>query len=445
VSTLLVGQVADRRIPRMRWVRIVPLLIMINAVSYIDRFNIGYAIAGGLDADLKFGAAFSGLAGGIFFWGYFVLQFPGGHWAERGHAKTIMTCSLLAWSCLTIGMAFVTTGSQLLVMRFITGIAEGAVFPATYTILGNWFPARETGRASALFITNTAAASLVAGPLSGVILARYDWHMLFVVEGGLSLLLAAAWIPLMSESPAKAKWLGAVERDYILSGVEQDRITLYAAQATGFSWHNFICNRNLWILSAIYLCYHIGNSGFVVWLPEITKYLTGANIGTVGFLSAVPFVFSIIGLYAFGTMSDRTLNRRRYLVVSILAFAACLLVAAILKSDGWGAFTALALSGFFLKPAISLFWTIPKLVFAPQDVGAARGIINGIGNLGGFFGSIIVGYATSQTGDFAAGVFTISAFLLLGAGLTRFLPAITSGASSVAQNPTHGEYNVQGS
>lgn len=245
-GTLLAGQVADRRIPRMRWVRIVPLLIMINTVSYIDRFNIGYAIAGGLDADLKLGAAFSGLATGVCFWGYFVLQFPGGHWAEPGHAKTIMTCSLLAWSCLTIGMAFVTTGSQLLVMRFITGIAEGAVFPATYTILGNWFPARETGRASALFITNTAAASLIAGPLSGVILARYDW--------------------------------------------------------------------------------------------------------------------------------------------------------------------ALALSGLFLKPAISLFWTIPKLVFAPQDVGAARGIINGIGNLGGFFGPVIVGYATSQTGNFAAGVFMISAF-----------------------------------
>jgi MFS family permease len=433
-------------------VRIVPLLIMINAVSYIDRFNIGYAIAGGLDADLKFGAAFSGLAAGVFFWGYFVLQFPGGHWAERGHAKTIITCSLLAWSCLTIGMAFVTTGSQLLVMRFITGIAEGAVFPATYTILGNWFPARETGRASALFITNTAAASLIAGPLSGVILARYDWRMLFVVEGGLSLLLAAVWIPLMSESPTTAKWLSAVERDYILSGVEQDRIMLDTAPAAEFSWHDFICNRNLWLLSATYLCYHIGNSGFVVWLPTITKYLTAANIGTVGFLSAVPFVFSLIGLYAFGTISDRTLNRRRYLVVSMLAFAACLLAAAILKSYGWAAFAAMALSGLFLKPAISLFWTIPKLVFAPQDVGAARGIINGIGNLGGFFGPIIVGYATSQTGDFAAGVFMISAFLLLGAGLTRFLPAVTSGPSAVtsgprgvARNPTHGEYNVQGS
>jgi nitrate/nitrite transporter NarK len=263
-------------------------------------------------------------------------------------------------------------------------------------------------------------------------LAHYDWRMLFVVEGGLSLVLAGIWIPLMSESPAKAKWLSAVERDYILSGVERDRIMLHAAPAADFSWRDFIRNRNLWLLSAIYLCYHIGNSGFVVWLPTITKYLTAANIGTVGFLSAVPFVFSFVGLWAFGTISDRSLNRRRYLVVSMLAFAACLLAAAILKSSGWVAFAALALSGLFLKPAISLFWTIPKLVFAPQDVGAARGVINGIGNLGGFFGPIIVGYATSQTGNFAAGVFLISAFLLIGAALTRFLPAIASGPGPVA-------------
>jgi MFS family permease len=337
----------------------------------------------------------------------------------------------------------VTTGSQLLVMRFVTGIAEGGVFPATYTILGNWFPARESGRASALFITNTAVASLIAGPFSGLILAHYDWRMLFVVEGGLSLLVAAAWIPLMSESPAKAKWLSVVERDHILSGVQHDRIMLDTAPAAEFSRQAFICNRNLWLLSAIYLCYHIGNGGFVVWLPTITKYLTAANIGMVGFLSVVPFVFSFIGLYAFGTISDRTLNRRRYLVISMMAFSACLLVTGILKSNGWAAFAALALSGLFLKPAISLFWTIPKLVFAPQDVGAARGVINGIGNLGGFLGPIIVGYATSQTGDFAAGVFMISVFLVIGAGLTRFLPAITSGPVAVAGKPTHGEFNAQ--
>ena len=444
-GTLLAGQVDDRSIPRMRWARIVPLLIMINTVSYIDRSNLGYAIAGGLDADLKLRAAFSGLAAGVFFWGYFVLQFPGGHWAERGHAKTIMTCSLLAWSCLTIGMAFVIAGSQLLVMRFITGSAEGAIFPATYTILGNWFPARETGRASALFITNTATASLIAGPLSSVILARYDWHMLFVVEGELSLLLAAAWILLMSESPAKARWLGAVERDYILSGVEQDHIMLDTAPAAEFSRHDFICNRNLWLLSAIYLCYHISNSGFVVWLPTITKCLTATNIDAVGFLSAVPFVFSLIGLYAFGTMSDRTLNRRRYLVVSMLAFAACLPVAAILKSDGWAALAALALSGLFLKPAISLFWTIPKLVFAPQDVGAARGIINGIGNLGGFFGPVIVGYATSQTGNFAAGVFMISAFFAARRRTDTLSSRYHIRRKWRCAKPDAWEYNVRGS
>jgi hypothetical protein len=81
--------------------------------------------------------------------------------------------------------------------------------------------------------------------------------MLFVVAGGLSLLVAAAWIPLMSESPAKAKWLSAVEHDHILSGVEHDRIMLDIAPAAEFSRKDFICNRNLWPVSTIYLCYHL--------------------------------------------------------------------------------------------------------------------------------------------------------------------------------------------
>jgi hypothetical protein len=65
-GSFLVGRLADGKIPRMRWVRIVPLLIMINTVSYIDRFNIGYAIVGGIGTDLKLSTTFTGFAAGVF-------------------------------------------------------------------------------------------------------------------------------------------------------------------------------------------------------------------------------------------------------------------------------------------------------------------------------------------------------------------------------------------
>lgn len=417
------------KIPSLRWVRVVPLLIVLNTVAYVDRYNVGYAIAGGLGQDLGMSSSYAGFAAGIFFWGYLIPQFPGGHLAERGYAKIFITCALVLWSSLTICMGLVSSGPQFVVLRFFVGLAEGGVFPAVYTILGNWFPAKEAGRASALFITNTAFASLIAGPLSGLILGNLGWRALFVMEGAFSLMLVAVWVPLMSESPARASWLSREERDYIVAG----QVSVDGDEKTAkLDWGALVRDRNLWLLSIIYLLYHVANGGYVVWLPTITKVITHTSIGVVGFLTVTPFVLSFVGLFVFGTLSDRSLNRRRYIVISMLSLSVSLAAAGLLGNKGWIAFIPLAASGLFLKPVIGLFWTLPNLVFGRRDIGAARGIINGIGNLGGFLGPTIVGVATTRTGDFSAGIIIIAGFLVGGALLTVFLPAITSGIRRLA-------------
>ncbi|WP_044540451.1 MFS transporter [Bradyrhizobium sp. LTSP885] len=414
-------------VPNGRWYRIVPILIVLNCISYMDRYNIGYAIAGGLAPDLGVSANYGGIAAGVFFWGYLVFQFPGGHLAERGYAKIFIAVALVIWSVLTISTAFVRTGPELMAVRFLVGLAEGGVFPAIYTILGNWFPARESGRASALFITNTAIASLISGPLAGYILSVYDWRALFVVEGLMSLAFAMIWIPLMSETPASARWLSSAERDYLKTEFAKDEQQAGDRPTARINILGLIRDRNLWILSAAYLCYHIANGGYVVWLPSIMKAVTKQGIGIVGVLTVTPFVLSFVGLYVFGTLSDKSQNRRRYIVVTMLGFALCFSAAAALSDRGWLSFCLLSASGLFLKPTISLFWTLPKVIFGKDTVGGARGIINGIGNLGGFFGPAIIGFASTYAGGFETGVYILSGFLCLGAVLMSLLPGIVSG------------------
>lgn len=419
-------------IPNGRWYRIVPALIVLNCISYMDRYNIGYALAGGLAPDLGIDLSYAGIAAGVFFWGYLVLQLPGGHLAERGYAKLFIAVALFVWSLLTICTAFVRTGPELMVARFLVGVAEGGVFPAIYTIPGNWFPARESGRASALFITNTAIASLIAGPLSGYILTVYDWRALFVVEGLMSLAFAVIWIPLVSETPASARWLSEAERNYLTAEFAADEQLADDRRSDDrrsarISIMELIRDRNLWVLSAVYLCFHIANGGYVIWLPTIMKAVTQQEIGAVGVLTVAPFLLSFIGLYVFGTLSDKSQNRRRYVVVSMLGFAVCFSAAAALSDHGWLSFSLLAASGLFLKPTISLLWTLPKLIFGKDTVGGARGIINGIGNLGGFFGPAIIGSASAYTGGFETGTYILAGFLLIGAALTSLLPGIVSG------------------
>jgi MFS family permease len=421
------GSRVPNGIPNGRWYRIVPALVVLNCIAYMDRYNIGYAIAGGLAPDLGINANYGGIAAGVFFWGYLVFQFPGGHLAERGYAKIFITVALLIWSLLTIGTAFVRTGPELMAVRFLVGVAEGGVFPAIYTILGNWFPARESGRASAFFITNTAIASLIAGPLAGYILTVYDWRALFIVEGLMSLAFATIWIPLMSETPASARWLSQAERNYLISEIAADQLRAGDLPTARISILNLLRDRNLWILSAVYLCYHIADGGYVIWLPSIMRAVTKQGIGIVGVLTVTPFVLSFIGLYVFGTLSDKSQNRRRYIVISMLAFAVCFSAAAALSDHGWLSFCLLSASGLFLKPTISLFWTLPMVIFGKDTVGGARGLINGIGNLGGFFGPAIIGFALTYVGGFETGVYILAGFLFIGAALMPLLPGIVSG------------------
>lgn len=137
------------KIPSMRWLRIIPPIILVYIFSFMDRTNIGFAMAGGMNEALGMSASMSGPAAGIFFVGHVILQAPAEHWAERGSAKQFIGISILFWGGLSIACGFVQNATQLLVIRFLIGVAEGGVWPATLVILSHWFPNEERGRANA--------------------------------------------------------------------------------------------------------------------------------------------------------------------------------------------------------------------------------------------------------------------------------------------------------
>ena len=101
-------------IPAKRWGRIIPPAILVYIFGFMDRTNIGFAMAGGMSDALQMTATLSGLAAGIFFIGYMVLQVPGGHIAETGNAKkfiagfySCLECDLYQpWVCTDFDPAF---------------------------------------------------------------------------------------------------------------------------------------------------------------------------------------------------------------------------------------------------------------------------------------------------------------------------------------------------
>ena len=399
---------AGDAIPRRRWLRVIAPLLMACTISYMDRVNIAFAMPGGMNVDLGMDATMAGFAGGIFFFGYLFLQIPGGRRAALGSGKKFIAWSLVSWAVLSALTGLVTQTWELLTLRFLLGVAEGGLMPVVLTMVSKWFPDRERGRANAMVIMFVPLAGMITAPLSGFVLAAYDWRYLFFSTGLLSLLFLFVWILFADDGPETARWVSPREKAYILDALreEQERKRAAGSPASA-SLREVIRNPTIWLLIAINFCYQVGIYGYTMWLPTLLKNLTHTGMGKIGLLATLPYVAMIIGMFATSYLSDLTGKRRLFVLLPLVGFASCLALSVLTQSMMFVSFAFLIGSGFFLQAAAGVFWAIPPKLCSPETAGSARGLINALGNLGGFCGPYAVGVLTQHISS-AAGVYGLA-------------------------------------
>ncbi|MCM3468320.1 MFS transporter, partial [Staphylococcus lugdunensis] len=178
-----------------------------------------------LKHDLGLSDAAYGLGVSLFFIGYILLEVPSTLLLRRIGARKTVTRIMLLWGLASTGMMFVSQPSHFYVLRFLLGVAEGGMLPVVLTMVSHWFPDRERGRANAMVILFVPLAGMITAPLSGFILAAYDWHRLFFCAGALSLLCLVVWMLFADDGPETARWVSPREKAYILDALrdEQER------------------------------------------------------------------------------------------------------------------------------------------------------------------------------------------------------------------------------
>lgn len=405
----------------LRWLRVIPPIVITCIMSYMDRINIAFAMPGGMADELGVSASMVGLAGGIFFVGYLFLQVPGGKLAVHGSGKRFIGWSLLAWAVISILTGFVTNHYQLLFLRFALGVAEGGMLPVVLTMISNWFPDKERGRANAIVIMFVPLAGIITAPLSGWLIAALDWRMLFIIEGLLSAVVMVLWMLTISDRPQEAKWISERERDYLITTLAEEQKAIAAKVVKNASLSEVMADKTLWHLIALNFFYQAGIYGYTLWLPSIVKELTQSGMGKVGMLATLPYIAAMFGMLMFSNLSDRSSKRRVFIAVPLAGLALCLTLSVILREQIWLSFAALVGCGFFLQAAAGIFWTIPAKIFSAEAAGGARGLINALGNLGGFCGPYIVGVLISQYSQ-SIGVYSLALSVALAAVLAMTLP-----------------------
>lgn len=410
------------KIPGTRWYRIIVPILIACIISFMDRVNISFALPGGMDQDLGITSQMAGIVSGIFFIGYLFLQIPGGRIAVHGSGKKFIAASLFAWAIISVTTGFAVHQWQLLCLRFLLGVAEGGMLPVVLTMVSNWFPEKELGRANALVMMFAPLGGMITAPISGSIIAALDWRWLFIIEGIMSAIVMALWWGLISDRPQEARWLSARERDYLVSQLDKERKSRESQVLPSKApLKDVFRNKGLVTLIILNFFYQTGDYGYTLWLPAILKNLTGGSMADVGGLAILPFVAMMAGIYLISFFSDRSGKRRRWVRISLYCFAASLIASVLLKDHVVIAYISLVICGFFLKAATSPFWSIPVRIANAEVAGSARGVINGLGNLGGFCGPYLVGVMIYHF-DQDIAIYALSASLLIAATLTYFLP-----------------------
>lgn len=382
-----------RRLRMKVALRILPLVIVLYIIAYLDRANIAFAKLRMKDA-LGFSDDVFGFGIGIFFIGYLFLEIPGALLVERWSARKWFARILVTWGVISAGMAFVKTPTQFYWARFLLGMAEAGFFPGIIVYFSHWFVAAERTRALSHLLVAVPFSLALGAPVSSLLLdvnwlQLQGWQWVFIVEGLPAVFLGFLVLAAFTDRPRDATWLTAAEREYLERELAVEELAKGPKGSLGIG--QALRLPMVWLL---FLAVTIGNSGgyaLTFWLPTTVKNLSGGSDKLTLAYSGLYYSFGILGVLLSGYTADRTGERKWHAAGGMIAtglFLTCSTVPGQSFTTQMIWLCATAFGAFFW---ISPFWTLPSLTLSASAAAAAIGLINMGANLAGYLGNHVNG------------------------------------------------------
>ena len=398
--------------------RILPFVMLLYFVSFLDRVNVGFA-AFGMNKAIGLTSAMFGLGGGIFFVSYFLFEVPSNLILYRVGARLWIARLMVSWGLVSAASAFVTGPHSFYALRFLLGAAEAGFFPGIILYLSLWFPARQRAMAAAAFMAAAPLSTAIGSPISGAIMelppfaGLSNWQWLYILEALPAIILGFLVLKVLTDRPEKAHWLEPEEREWLVATLESER-ALSSPQAghTRGAWAALGDPRVL-ALALIYLGTSAGLYTLGLWSPLILKQY-GFTPFQTGLVNALPSFAAVAAMIAWARHSDRTLERTWHVVIPCVA--ACLgFVWAGNAHNAVGVILALMIANIGISGAKAPLWAMPTMFLSGAGAAAGIALINSIGNLGGFIGPFLIGWLKDKRGSYADGLYAVAAMLALSA------------------------------
>ena len=413
-----------RIVSKIAW-RVMPLIMVCYLFAFFDRINISFAKFS-LQTDLGLSDTAYGLGAGLFVVGYVLFEVPSNLMLYKVGARRWIARIMVSWGIATALMAFVQTEWQFYGLRFLIGAMEAGFAPGVLYYLTIWFPAAYRGRMTSMLFLASAFAGLLGAPASGLVLSHMDgvlamrgWHWLFLVGGLPCVVLGYIVFKVLKDRIEDARWLAPEERALLSANIARQNRDI-----AGHSLIGALKTPGFLMLGLIYFLIQVSSYGLNFWAPHMIRTSGITNSTTIGLLTAVPYLCGAITMVVVGRVSDRTGERRKFVIGLMLLASVGFFSAGIFDKQTAMLVLALSMMGAGVVAAIPAFWALPPKLVAGAGAAAGIALINTLGQLGGIVSPVVVGRIKDMAGSTTPALYLIGSLgLVCVAILTFAMPA----------------------
>jgi MFS family permease len=419
--------------------RLVPILAIAYFFNSLEKTNIGLA-ALEMNKSLGLTTAAFGLASGLLFVGYAVFEVPSNLMQYKVGARKWLARIMITWGAVAAATGFVNNEASLYILRILLGVAEAGFYPGVILYFTLWVPKEYRGTMLSLFVLGGTLSSIFGSPLTGLLLTpeHYfgieSWRAMFVIEGIPAVIVGVVCLFKLVDRPADATWLTDRERNWLEGSIAAEN-ALVESNHSGKGVLRAMGDIRVLLLSFIYFCLKFGQYALAFFLPlMIVAFQTQAGVKMstfqVSLMVAIPAVTAVVPAILWARHSDKTGERYWHATVPAIVGAVGICASAMFHQPIL-IMVSICIATIGLSAQSAPFYQIPGYFLTGAAAATAFGLINSLGNLGGFVAPTVFGALKDATGDYTLPSYLMGGILILAAVLTALLPRMFKSLSPV--------------
>ncbi len=394
--------------------RILLVLFILNFLAQVDRSNLSFASVD-MVAERGFSASVYGFGAGVFFVGVALGGVPHTIMFQRVRPHTWLALMMATWATASLLTAFAATPREFFVARFVLGAAEGALVPVVIACLARFYSVSDVGAAAGTYVSATALAAALGGPMAALIL-RFNWgHLegwqwLFVLQA-IPVLLLAPFLPkLLPHSPAEARWLSEESRQWLARNTTDSTVAERTEVRVLIS---SIATMRVLLLTIAFFGINLAFWGLTFWLPQIIKgRFTDLSSSQVSLVSSGAFIAAFVATYGFGRLSKWT-GDRRWTLLGLLAASGISLIVSLSIGGAVLPLIFVGLGVALTSGIVAVFYGVPSMTLTGPTGPTQVAVVNGCGLLGGFVGPYAFGALKDATNSPTDGLYVFAAVFFI--------------------------------